>query len=55
VVLSSVTVDVEVGKIFAGLKPSLVSERTVFKSVGIAAEEIATATLVFDTASQNPK
>jgi thiomorpholine-carboxylate dehydrogenase len=45
VILSNATVYAEVGEIFAGVKPSPVSEATVFKSVGIAAEDIATEKL----------
>jgi thiomorpholine-carboxylate dehydrogenase len=55
VILSNATVYAEVGEIFAGVKPSPISETTVFKSVGIAIEDIATAKLVFDKASQHPK
>jgi hypothetical protein len=33
----------EVGETFTGVKPSAVSETTVFKSVGIAVEDIATS------------
>lgn len=55
VILSNATVYAEVGEIFAGVKPSPISETTVFKSVDIAIEDIATAKLVFDKASQHPK
>ena len=50
-ILSNATIYAEVGEIFAGVKPSRVSETTVFKSVGIAVEDIAAAKLVFDAAS----
>jgi thiomorpholine-carboxylate dehydrogenase len=50
VILSNATIYAEAGEIFAGEKPSPVSETTVFKSVGIAIEDITTAKLVFDRA-----
>ena len=52
VILSKAAIYAEVGEIFAGAKKVPVSETTVFKSVGIAAEDIAAARLVFDAASQ---
>jgi thiomorpholine-carboxylate dehydrogenase len=52
VIRSNATIYAEVGEIFAGAKPSPVSDTTVFKSVGIAVEDIATAKLVFDCISQ---
>src|ERR1051326_1357694 len=55
VILSNATIYAEVGEIFAGKKPSPVSETTVFKSVGIAAEDIATAKMVFDTVVRKQK
>jgi ornithine cyclodeaminase/alanine dehydrogenase-like protein (mu-crystallin family) len=51
IILSNARIHAEVGEIFAGLKPSPVSETTVFKSVGIAVEDIAAAKLVFDLTS----
>ena len=47
VILSGANIYAEVGEIFAGGKPSPVSETTIFKSVGIAVEDIAAARLVF--------
>jgi hypothetical protein len=41
VILSASPIYAEIGEIFAGTKPSPVSDTTVFKSVGIAAEDIA--------------
>jgi ornithine cyclodeaminase/alanine dehydrogenase-like protein (mu-crystallin family) len=38
----------EVGEIFAGKKPLPLGQTTVFRSVGIAIEDIATAKLVYD-------
>ncbi len=52
VILSKAQIYAEVGEIFAGSKPSPVSETTVFKSVGIAIEDVATAKLVFDATSR---
>ena len=52
VILSKAPIYAEVGEIFAGAKQSPVSATTVFKSVGIAAEDIAAARLVYDAASQ---
>jgi thiomorpholine-carboxylate dehydrogenase len=49
VILSHAEIHAEVGEIFAGTRPSPVSETTVFKSVGIAIEDVAAAKLVFDT------
>ena len=46
VILSNAQIYAEVGEIFAGIKPSPVSQITVFKSVGIAVEDIASAELV---------
>jgi thiomorpholine-carboxylate dehydrogenase len=50
VILSNAIIYAEVGEIFAGVMPSPVSETTVFKSVGIAIEDILTAKLIFDRA-----
>jgi ornithine cyclodeaminase/alanine dehydrogenase-like protein (mu-crystallin family) len=52
VILSNARIYAEIGEIFAGLKPAPVSETTVYKSVGIAVEDVATAKLVFDTVSR---
>jgi len=51
VILSGARIYAEAGEIFAGIKPSPVSETTVFKSVGIAVEDVAAAKLVFDATS----
>jgi thiomorpholine-carboxylate dehydrogenase len=51
VILSKATIYAEAGEIFAGTKPGPVSETTVFKSVGLAVEDIAAAKLVFDAVS----
>jgi thiomorpholine-carboxylate dehydrogenase len=52
VILSGAQIYAEAGEIFAGSKPSLASRTTVFKSVGIAVEDIAAARLVFASASR---
>ena len=50
VILSKAEIYAEIGEIFAGVKAAPVSATTVFKSVGIAVEDIATAKLVYDAA-----
>jgi thiomorpholine-carboxylate dehydrogenase len=50
VILSKAPIYAEVGEVFAGSKPARVSDTTVFKSVGIAIEDIATARLVYESA-----
>jgi len=50
VILSKANIFAEVGEIFSGAKPATASETTVFKSVGIATEDIAAAMLVYDRA-----
>jgi thiomorpholine-carboxylate dehydrogenase len=52
VILSKAPIYAEVGEIFAGAKPSPEAETTVFKSVGIAVEDIAAARLVYDAILQ---
>ena len=52
VILSKAPIHAEVGEIFDGSKQVPASETTVFKSVGIAAEDIAAARLVYDAASK---
>lgn len=48
VIGSGTSIYSEVGEIFAGLKPAPVAETTIFKSQGIAVEDIATARLVWE-------
>jgi len=50
VILSHAQIYAEIGEIFAGAKEAPVGVTTVFKSVGIAIEDIATAKLVYDAA-----
>ena len=54
VILSKAAIYAEIGEIFAGIKEAPVSATTVFKSVGIAIEDIATAKLVYDAAAGGP-
>ena len=51
VILSNAEVYAEAGEIFAGTKAVAASATTVFKSVGMAIEDVATAKLVFDAAT----
>jgi len=51
VILSKAAIYAEIGEILAGIKEAPVSATTVFKSVGIAIEDIATAKLVYDAAA----
>jgi ornithine cyclodeaminase/alanine dehydrogenase-like protein (mu-crystallin family) len=48
VILSKASIYAEAGEIFAGTKSKPVGATTIFKSVGIATEDIATARLVYD-------
>jgi len=52
VILSKATIHAEAGEVFAGLKSIPVSQTTVFKSVGIAVEDLAAGKLVLDLLSQ---
>ena len=49
VILSKAPIFAEAGEVFAGLKRPQRSATTVFKSVGIAVEDIAAARLTYDT------
>jgi thiomorpholine-carboxylate dehydrogenase len=55
VILSGATIAAEAGELFAGSKKLERSATTVFKSVGIAAEDIATARLVYDAITVHSK
>jgi thiomorpholine-carboxylate dehydrogenase len=48
VILSKATIFGEAGEVFAGLKRPQRSATTVFKSVGVAVEDLAAARLVYD-------
>jgi thiomorpholine-carboxylate dehydrogenase len=50
VILSGAPIYAEIGEIFAGLKPAPREETTIFKSVGLAIEDVAAARLVYDAA-----
>ena len=50
VILSKAKIYAEIGEIFAGVKEAPLPTTTVFKSVGIAVEDIAAAKLVYDEA-----
>lgn len=53
VILSKASIYAEVGEIFAGMKPKPYAGcTTVFKSVGIAVEDIAAAKLVYEAAAR---
>ena len=51
VILSKAKIYAEAGEIFDGSKPASASETTVFKSVGLAIEDIATARLVYEAST----
>ena len=48
VILSGAAVYAEIGEILAGTKPAPRGGRTIFKSVGIAVEDLAAARLVYE-------
>jgi ornithine cyclodeaminase/alanine dehydrogenase-like protein (mu-crystallin family) len=50
VILSGATIYAEAGEIFAGTKPATPERTTIFKSVGLACEDIAAARLVVESA-----
>jgi len=50
VILSGASIYAEIGEIFARRKPAPIGETTIFKSVGLAIEDVATAQLVYDAA-----
>jgi thiomorpholine-carboxylate dehydrogenase len=52
VILSGATIYAEAGEIFAGAKEVPAGVTTIFKSVGLAIEDIAAPKLVYDAASQ---
>ncbi len=51
VILSGATIYAEIGDIFAGTKPAPKDATTIFKSVGIAVEDIAAASIVYNAAA----
>ena len=50
VILSGAPIYAEIGEIFAGLRPAPRDATTIFKSVGLAIEDVAAAQLVYDAA-----
>lgn len=54
IILSRCRIHAEVGEIFSGSKTVSSTDTTVFKSVGVAIEDVATAKLVFDAVSRRP-
>jgi thiomorpholine-carboxylate dehydrogenase len=52
VILSGAMIHAELGEILAGERPARADETTVFDSVGIAVEDIATARLVYEAARE---
>jgi ornithine cyclodeaminase/alanine dehydrogenase-like protein (mu-crystallin family) len=55
VILSKAAIHAEVGEIFAGTASVPAHSTTIFKSVGIAVEDVAAAKLVYDIAQTQPK
>jgi thiomorpholine-carboxylate dehydrogenase len=53
VILSNAPIYAEIGEIFAGVKEAPISATTVFKSVGLAIEDVAAAKLVYSVALIN--
>ena len=51
VILSGASIYAELGEAFAGKVPSRANETTIFKSLGMAVEDIAAATLVYRAAT----
>ena len=54
VILSGASIHAEIGEIFAGTKTVPEGATTVFKSVGLAVEDIAAAKLVYDALANAP-
>ncbi|HLY01579.1 MAG TPA: NAD(P)-binding domain-containing protein [Candidatus Cybelea sp.] len=53
VILSGANIYAEIGEIFGGTKPACPTKTTIFKSLGIAAEDLAAARLVYEATSRN--
>src|SRR4030095_3421990 len=53
VILSGAKIYAELGEALAGKVPSRANERTIFKSLGMAVEDIAAAMLVYQSAKNN--
>lgn len=56
VILSRAEIHAEIGELLAGARPSPATETTVFKSLGMAVEDVVAAQLVYDaaTATRSP-
>jgi len=54
VILSKAKIFAEAGEVLGRTKLPAVGQTTIFKSVGIAIEDLAAARLVFDRASERP-
>jgi thiomorpholine-carboxylate dehydrogenase len=52
VILSCAKIHAELGEALAGKIPTRANETTIFKSLGMAVEDIAAATLVYRSAIQ---
>jgi len=50
VILAHAQIYAEIGEIFAGVKAPKPSKTTIFKSLGLAVEDVAAAKLVFEAA-----
>jgi thiomorpholine-carboxylate dehydrogenase len=50
VILSGAEIHAEIGEVLAGTKPARADETTVFKSLGMAIEDVASAKLVYEKA-----
>ena len=53
IILSGAKIYAELGEALAGKVPSRASETTIFKSLGMAVEDIAAAMLVYRSAKNN--
>lgn len=51
VILSGATIYAEIGEVFAGKTKADAAETTIFKSLGMAVEDVASAKLVYDAAA----
>jgi thiomorpholine-carboxylate dehydrogenase len=50
VILSKATIRAEAGELFSGAQSVRAEDTTIFKSVGLAIEDVATARLVYEKA-----
>jgi ornithine cyclodeaminase/alanine dehydrogenase-like protein (mu-crystallin family) len=55
VILSGITPYAELGEVINGTKPVRAGATTIFKSLGMAVEDVAAAKLVYDAAQRTPK